>query len=193
LGFQDEVLWGRLAQPALHSWAEPTRPPRRVEPAVTKDDPAPNALAYSGPRLRSAPHDGGWQEATWLRCVDGRPVSAVTTESLAWWCARLQAVGKEARLLVWDTAPWHVSRAVRAWIRAHHRRVSWSRRGVRILTCYLPIQSPGPNPIEPRSAHAKRRVTEPAHLLSADELSERVYAAFDCDHHPALAIPATAA
>ena len=30
-------------------------------------------------------------------------------------------------------------------------------------------------------------------LLSADELIDRVYAAFDCDHHPALAIPAKAA
>jgi hypothetical protein len=54
---------------------------------------------------------------------------------LAWCCARLQAAGKEALLLVWDNAPWHVSRAVRTWIRAHNRRVTWSGRGVRSMTC----------------------------------------------------------
>jgi len=46
---------------------------------------------------------------------------------------------------------------------------------------------------EPKWVHGKRRVTEPARLLSADELIDRVYTAFDCDHHPPLAIPAKAA
>jgi hypothetical protein len=140
-----------------------------------------------------ATETGGWQEQTWLRFVDGRPVSAATTEYLAWCCARLQAAGKEALLLVWDNAPWHVSRAVRRWIRAHNRRVKWRGCGVRIITCYLPIKSPWLNPIEPKWAHGKRRATEPARLLSADELMQRVSAAFQCDPHPVLAIPATAA
>lgn len=193
LGFQDEVWWSRLAQPALHSWAEPDRPLRLVDQAVAKDDPDPKALACYGLLLRSATEDGGWQEETWLRFVDGRPISAVTTAYLAWCCARLQAAGKEALLLVWDNAPWHVSRAVRTWIRAHNRRVKWSGRGVRIINCYLPIKSPWLNPIEPKWAHGKRRVVEPARLLSADELIDRVYAAFACDQHPVLAIPANAA
>jgi hypothetical protein len=105
LGFQDEVWWGRLAQPALHGWAEPTQPLRLVERAVAKDDPDPKALACSGLRLRSATGDGGWREATWLRFVDGRPIGAVTTAYLAWGCAKLQAAGEEAWLLVWDNAP----------------------------------------------------------------------------------------
>ena len=193
LGFQDEVWWSRLAQPALHSWAEPDRPLRLVEQAVAKEDPDPKALACYGLLLRSAAADGGWREETWLRFVDGRPVSAVTTEYLAWCCARLQAAGKEALLLIWDNAPWHVSRAVRSWIRAHNRRVKWSGRGVRIVNCYLPIKSPWLNPIEPKWAHGKRRIVEPARLLTADELIDRVYAAFDCDHAPRLVIPAKAA
>jgi transposase len=193
LGFQDEVWWSRLAQPALHSWAEPDRPLRLVEQAVAKDDPDPKALACYGLLLRTATADGEWHEETWLRFVDGRPVSAVTTAYLEWCCARLQAAGKEALLLVWDNAPWHVSHHVRDWIRAHNRRVKWSGRGVRIITCYLPIKSPWLNPIEPKWAHGKRRVAEPARLLSADELIERVYAAFDCHQHPPLAIPAKAA
>nr|CAA9285487.1 hypothetical protein AVDCRST_MAG63-3920 [uncultured Armatimonadetes bacterium] len=193
VGFQDEVWWSRLAQPAQHSWAEPDRPLRLVEQAVAKGDPDPKALACYGLLLRSATEGGGWREETWLRFVDGRPVSAVTTEYLARCCARLQAAGKEALLLVWDDAPWHVSRAVRTWIRAHNRRVKRGGRGVRIVTCYLPIKSPWLNPIEPKWVHGKRRVTEPARLLSAAELIDRVYAAFACDPQPVLAIPAEAA
>ena len=82
---------------------------------------------------------------------------------------------------------------MRTWIRAHNRRAKWSGRGVRIINCYLPIKSPWLNPIEPKWAHGKRRVVEPARLLSADELIRRVYAAFDCDQHPRLAIPAKTA
>src|SRR5215470_14764112 len=123
LGFQDEVWWGRLAQPALHSWAEADQPLRLVEQAVAKDDPDPKALACYGLLVRWAQAEGGWHEEGWLRFVDGRPISTVTTEYLAWCCAKLAALGKEALLLAWDNAPWHVSKAVRTWIRAHNRQV----------------------------------------------------------------------
>ena len=63
------------------------------------------------------------------------------------------------------------------------------RHGVRIVTCYLPIKSPWLNPIEPKWLHGKRRVVEPARLLSAAELIDRVCAAFDCPHEPHVAIP----
>jgi transposase len=117
----------------------------------------------------------------------------VTTAYLAWCCAKLQEAGKEALLLVWDNASWHVSRAVRTWIRAHNRRVKWSGRGVRIIACYLPIKSPWLNPIEPKWVHGKRRVVEPARLLPAAELIERVCAAFGCAHEPHLTISDNAA
>ena len=55
-----------------------------MEQAVAKDDPDPKALACYGLLLRAATADGGWQEAAWLRFVDGRPISAVTIEYLAW-------------------------------------------------------------------------------------------------------------
>jgi transposase len=164
-----------------------------VEQVVAKDDPDPKALACYGLLVRSATPDGDWQEQAWLRFVTGRPVSAITTEYLAWCCAKLEAAGKEALLLVWDNAPWHVSRAVRAWIGAHNRRVKRGGGGVRIIPCYLPIKSPWLNPIEPKWAHGKRRVVEPAGLLSADELIDRVCVAFGCDRVPQLVIPAKAA
>jgi hypothetical protein len=77
---------------------------------------------------------------------------------------------------------------VRSWIRAHNRRVKWSGVGVRIVPCPLPIKSPWLNPIEPKWAHGKRRVVEPARLLSANELIERVCAAFGCTQDAHLAI-----
>jgi hypothetical protein len=110
LGFQDEVWWSRPAAPALHSWAAADRPLRLVEQTVAQDDPDPKALACYGLLVRwAAPQGGGWHEEAWLRFVDGRPLSAVTTEYLAWCCAKLAALGKDALLLVWDNAPWHVS------------------------------------------------------------------------------------
>src|SRR4029450_8414904 len=69
-----------------------------------------------------------------LRFVDGRPVSAVTTQFLGWLTDRLMAEGKTALLMVWDNASWHVSQAVRAWLKAHNRRVK--RDGAcRIVVC----------------------------------------------------------
>jgi len=101
------VGWSRLAQPALHSGAEPVQPLRLVEPAVAKEDPDPKALACYGRLVRGAAADGSRTEGTWLR--------------------------KEALLRVWDHAPWHVSRAVRQWIRAHNRQVKHTGQGVRIV------------------------------------------------------------
>jgi hypothetical protein len=37
---------------------------------------------------------------TWLRFVDGRPVSAITTQFLGWCCEKLQQSGKKALLLI---------------------------------------------------------------------------------------------
>jgi transposase len=175
LGFGDETWWSRLAPPALHTWAD--EPLRLVEQSVAKDDPDPKALACYGLLLRFA---DGQPEEMWLRFVDGRPVSAVTTLFLADCCARLAARGKTALLLVWDNASWHVSKAVRGWIREHNRRVKREGRGVRILTCRLPVKAPWLNPIEPKWAHGKRAVVEPARLLSAGELEDRICAHFRC-------------
>ncbi len=143
--------------------------------------------------VRWAEPPGGWREEAWLRFVDGRPVSAITTQYLAWCCAKLQAAGKAALLLVWDNAPWHVSQAVRGWIRDHNRRVKRTGAGVRIVSCYLPIKAPWLNPIEPKWVHGKRKVVEPDRMLAARELAERVCALFDCPYEPHLPIPEKAA
>jgi transposase len=115
-----------------------------------------------------------------LRFCDARPLSALTIQFLADCCARLAARGSTALLLVWDNASWHISKAVKAWTREHNRQVKREGRGVRLLRCQLPTKSPWLNPIEPHWAHGKRALVEPARLLSATELEERVCAYFRC-------------
>lgn len=136
--------------------------------------------------LRPVPHQ---PEQVWLRFVERRPVSALTTAFLEWCAQRLAAWGIRVWVLVWDNAAWHVSRAVRFWLRAHNHQVKQAGTGVRILACYLPIKSPWLNAIEPKWTHAQKRVVEPERLLPAQELADRVCAALACAHEPHLAMP----
>jgi transposase len=152
---------------------------------VAKTDPDPKALACYGLLLRPGDRT---EEDLWLRFVADRPVSARTTAFLDWGCARLVTRGVRTLVLVWDNASWHVSQEVRRWLRAHNRRAHRTG-GVRIVPCFLPTKSPWLNPLEPYWVHGKRRIVEPARLLTAAELEERVCAAFACprdDHLPIL-------
>jgi hypothetical protein len=56
---------------------------RLVEKEARKDDPEPKALSCYGLYLPEL-------EQRWLRFVDGRPVSSITTQFLSWCCHRLQ-------------------------------------------------------------------------------------------------------
>lgn len=189
LGFEDEVWWSRVSQPSAHTWTDGD-PLRLVEQTVATDDPDAKALAAYGLLVYGA---GRVDAEVWLRFVAGRPVSAMTTAFLDWCCAGLVARGKRALLLVWDNASWHLSREVQRWIGHHNRAVKAQGTGVRIVACFLPSKSPWLNPIEPRWVHSKRRVAEPARLLSADELERRVCAAFHAPRYDHLTITNDAA
>ena len=182
MGFEDETWFSRFERPNLHSWVEAGRPTRLIEKAPRKDDPEPKALGCYGMYLPEL-------KETWIRFVDGRPVSAITTQFLGYCCDRLAAAGKEALLLIWDNASWHKSHEVRNWIAAHNCEVKDSGRGVRIVRCLLPTKSPWLNPIEPKWIHGKRKVTEPERLLGAYELADRVCGVFGCPHYEHLSIP----
>ncbi len=189
MGFEDETWWSRIAQPALNTWAEDQRPLRLVEQTFDKHDPQPKALACYGLWLRWHTRQGEAREKLWLRFVDGRPVSSITIRFLQWSCSRLARMGKRALLLVWDNATWHISQAVRDWLREHNRQVRRTGRGVRIVVCPLPSKSPWLNPIEPKWVHGKRRVAEPDRILEAHELAERVCSTFGCAHEKHLVDP----
>jgi hypothetical protein len=178
LGFVDETWWSRLARPPLHTWSGAEGPLRLEAFPADKDDPDPKALCCYG--LLRADTD-----AIWLRFVQGRPVSQVTEDFLAWLCERLAAEGRKALLLVWDNAAWHKSQRVCAWIRAHNQRVK-RQGGVRIVVCALPTKSPWLNRIEPYWIHGKRAILEADRKLTAAETMERVCAYFGCEPFPPL-------
>ncbi len=181
-GFEDECWWSRVALPTLSSWAEEGKPMRLVQRSVAKDDPEPKAISCYGLYLPEI-------DQTWLRFVDGRPVSGITTRFLSWCCEELEAVGKKkVLLLIWDNASWHISKEVRRWLGKHNRQVKKSGGGVRIVSCLLPKQSPWLNAIEPKWMHGKRKVVEPDGLLGAYELADRVCRVFGCPHYEHLSI-----
>ena len=177
LGFEDETWWSRLALPGLHAWTG-SEPLRLLEQSTDRADPDPKALSCYG-LLRA--DTGGML----LRFVDGRPVSQVTEDFLAWLCERLGAEGKAALLLVWDNAPWHISRRVRAWVKAHNRRAK-REGGVRIVACRLPVKAPWLNPIEPKWAHGKKAIVEAERLLTSCEVQTRVCAYYHCNQEEHL-------
>lgn len=182
LGYEDETWWSRFEQPSLHSWAEAAESMRLMQKEAKKDDPDPKALSCYGLYLPEL-------ERTWLRFVDGRPVSAISTQFLSWSCQKLEELGKKALVLVWDNASWHKSKFVREWITAHNREVRERGSGVRIVPCFLPKKSPWLNAIEPKWVHGKRNVVEPDLVLTAHEIADRVCEVFGCTHEPHLSIP----
>jgi hypothetical protein len=119
----------------LSSWAEEGKPMRLLQQSVAKDDPEPKAISCYGLYVPEF-------DQTWLRFVDGRPVSGITTRFLEWSCEKLEALGRKVLLLIWDNASWHISREVRRWLGKHNRQVKSSGEGVRIVSCLLPKQSP---------------------------------------------------
>lgn len=157
-----------------------------MEQAVAQGDADKKALACYGVLLPAT-------NEVWLRFLDGRPMSAVTTIFLAWCCEEAAARGKRALLLVWDNASWHISKEVRRWIREHNRQVKTSGQGARLVICQLPIKSPWLNSIEPKWVHTKRQVTEPNRLLSAQELAVRICDALNCPYYEHIPIPETVA
>jgi DDE superfamily endonuclease len=137
-----------VALPALHSFSAAGEPLRLVEQSVERDAPDPKAISCYGlyvPQLQQ----------TWIRFVKGRPVSGITIRFLSWCSAKLYAGGKKVWLLIWDNAPWHVSKEARywikEWIKEHNHKVKKSvLEGVRIISCYLPTKSPWLNAMEPK-------------------------------------------
>jgi hypothetical protein len=191
LGFEDEVWWSRVSQPDLHAWTD-AAPLRLVEQTVakkTKRKGTVKALGCYGLDVRGLGPDGTAWHDLWLRFVDGRPISALTTQFLGWCAEQTAALGKTALLLIWDNAAWHVSQEVRAWLRAHNQTVRRTGVGARLLVCFLPTKSPWLNPIEPKWVHGKRAVVEPHGLLTPDQLEDRICAYYRSPRFPHLAIP----
>ena len=120
VGFEDECWWSRVALPTLNAWSANGEPLRLVQRSVAKDDSEPKAISCYGLYV---PEIG----ETWLRFVDGRPVSSITTRFLSWCTEKLRAAGKKFLLLVWDNASWHISKELRRWLGKHNRELQEQR------------------------------------------------------------------
>jgi transposase len=136
VGFLDETWFSRLARPSLSNWSDAGEPLRLIEQSVAKDDPDPKAISCYGLYVPEF-------EEVWLRFVDGRLVSWITTHFLSWCCQKLRAAGKRVWVLIWDNASWHISKEVRGWIASHNRKVENDGSGVRIISCLLPKRARG--------------------------------------------------
>lgn len=178
VAYVDETWWSRVATPNLHAWSDAKRPLHLVQqPVASKADEA-KALACYGCLVSYELREPGSREEVWLRFVHGQPVSELTTRFLEWSCQKMEQLGKTVLVLIWDNAGWHVSKRVRRWMGEHNRLVKREGRGVRILRCQLPTNSPWLNNIEPHWVHAKRQVAEPGGTLPAQELEARACAYF---------------
>jgi hypothetical protein len=145
VGFEDECWWSRVALPTLSAWGTDGEPLRLIQRSVAKEDPEPKAISCYGLYLPGI-------DETWLRFVDGRPVSSITTRFVEWSLEKLEAMGKKVLLLIWDNArSWHISKELRRWLGSHNRRIKEGGEGVRVVSCLLPKQSPWLNAIEPKA------------------------------------------
>ena len=129
LSFEDETWWSRLALPSLHAWGEEDEPLRLEQRSVAEDDSDSKAISCCyGLYLP------GLDEQTWLRFVNGRPMSGATTHFLSWRSEELAEAGKKVLVLVLDNAIWHVGVEVRVLMGAHNRQVKkGEKEGVRII------------------------------------------------------------
>jgi hypothetical protein len=97
LGFQDEVWWSRAqwapGQPHLHAWTDQDEGLRLVEQTTAKDDPAPKVLTCYGVLLSCLAEPETLLQQLWLRFVEHRPLSSVTTQYLAGCWEKLEMVG----------------------------------------------------------------------------------------------------
>ena len=75
MGFEDETWFSRFERPSLHAFSEAGEPVRLLQKVPRTDDPEPKAFCCYGLYLPEL-------EQTWLRFVDGRPVSAITRQFL---------------------------------------------------------------------------------------------------------------
>jgi hypothetical protein len=156
VGFLDECWWSRVAQPNLHSFERSRRASASGGAVSRKRRPRSEGhllLRLYVPELAK----------TWLRFVDGRPVSAISAKRFSEWCSeKLAAIGKKVWVLIWDNASWHISREVRRWIGRHNREVKVSGCGVRIVTCLCcPRRVRGSTRSSPSGSTANARWSNP--------------------------------
>lgn len=167
---EDECWFSRFAQPQAHAWAEAGDELRLVQREPKRGE-THKALACFGAVRQDT-------DEVLLYFSDGQPNSLQMWLFIVGLLAVARAEGKGVVVMIWDSASWHKSADLRAWIRAYNQAAKAAGEP-RLLTHRLPIKSPWLNPIEPRWVHAKRGVCEPDGKLTPTSLHGRLYAYFE--------------
>lgn len=124
--------------------------------------------------MGAGPNVCGWPrletDARCLPFVHGRPVSATTTQLLAWCAEPLALEGKSAVLKLGDNASRPMGREAKEWPRRHNQTVEHTGRSVRILVVPAAHQEflaqPHRAPLGPQQAK-RGRARPPAPRLGA--------------------------
>ena len=170
LVWEDECWFSRFAQPRLRSWAEPEHPLKLMQRTPPTQCPDKALACYGALR-----HD---TRQVYLHFATGQPDTDSTIDFLRRLLALARSLRKQYLVVIWDNASWHLSRKLRAWLRAY-KQIAKHRRDVRLLVFYLPSKSPWLNPIEPHWVHAKRQTLEPSSSpLTSLELRRRLFGYF---------------
>ncbi len=111
------------------------------------------------------------QERVWLHFVSGRPDSSATNHFLEWCCDKLQSAGKTTLCVIWNRAPWHISREVRHWIAEHNRQVKRQNAGVRVIACSIPEIAES-NPAAQELMYLPQDSAQPDQVITIPSLSE---------------------
>ena len=169
---EDECWFSRFAQPTAHAWALPGQALHLVQREPTRGEKE-KALACFGARRQDT-------QQVYLYFSHGQPNSEHMWVFIIALLAVARREGKSVVVMIWDNASWHISRRIRAWIRAYNHAAQ-AVGEPRLLIHGLPIKSPWLNPIEPHWVHAKRAVCEPDGDLSPLELRRRLCAHFNTE------------
>ena len=116
--------WWSKPRSQTHIWTPQDEEVRLQQRERDRADPDPAALCCYG-LLRPD------NDAMLLRFVEGRTVSQVTVDYLAWGSEQLAEQGATVLLLIWDNASWHGSKAVRTWLREHNRAARQAQQHAR--------------------------------------------------------------
>ena len=135
--WEDECWFSRFSQPSACSWAA-GESLRLLERTPKSHTPEKALAAYGALREDN--------RQVYLHFHPGQPDTDATIDFLKRLLALARSLRKAYLVVIWDNASWHLSRKLRAWLKAY-KQLAKLTRDVRLLVFYLPSKNPGSIPL----------------------------------------------